>query len=429
LREQDYRKHAIWTSIAQIDNSLASFTPKAQESVRFSDLKRRVDYLKWVLEQSEPALLSGTELTQASNELNSMPQYLASDAGNWAHLSTIESQFSSIFSRLPYPRVQKIFRSDANNIIEELSRKAESVKDKSQSYLDELQVKHASIVESIAAFDEVVGSVRAKIETLEKQFEAKILTFEAEIGASTTEKIAEITTKYADFQSERAGELRTLTDSFLTELNQAKTSLSIFFLEVSDERKSMSQKHSDLQSELKAAGKHTLDKMEAMYSQAGQTALAGGFVDAAKSEKDLYESNSKFAKGLFLVSSGVLALIWAVLVYLGHNDLREILMRLPISLVLFVPAIYFSSLAGKHRRSAVALQSLGLRIKAFDAYLVGAKEADRQKLRTEMASVFFDSERAVGATGAVSENILGKFVDRVGGIVEKAVEKLAPKSE
>lgn len=429
MRDDEYRKHAVWNAIAQIDNSLVSFSQKGQETARYADLKRRIDYLRWVLEQSEPALLSATELTQVSNDLNAMPQYLANDAAGWQHLSTIENQFNGVFSRLPYPRVQKIFRSDANTIIEELSRKAESTKEHSQGLIEEMEGKYASMLEHTKSFNDVASNLRTEIEAQQKQIEAKILTWDAEIGASTTQKIAEITTKYAEFQSEKTGEMRELSDAFLTDVNDAKTKLAALFGEISAERKTMSQKHSDLQGELLAAGKQTLDKIEAMYSQAGQTALAGGFVDAADAERKLYQSNARFAKGLFLLSSSVLAVLWAVLVSLGHNDLREILMRLPISLVLFVPAIYFSSLAAKHRRTAVSLQSLGLRIKAFDAYLVGAKEVDRQKLRTEMATVFFDSERVVGASGVVSETVLGKFVDRVGGAVEKAVEKLSPKSE
>jgi hypothetical protein len=117
-----------------------------------------------------------------------------------------------------------------------------------------------------------------------------------------------------------------------------------------------------LSREQKTKADEVLKEIIGIYEQAGQIALSGGFVEASLDEGTLYKENARWAKLFYVVSALVLAIMWGVLVQKGHDNLGEIVMRLPISIVLLIPAAYFSALAGKHRKTSVGLHSLGLRI-------------------------------------------------------------------
>lgn len=252
----------------------------------------------------------------------------------------------------------------------------------------------------------------------------KIETWNLQVAAEINEKISEMTLKYAEFESLRIGEFRKELEAANLDFLEKRKEISTLKDAMTQDRKSMATDFVAALSGSKTQAKDLVVKIEGIYQQAGQVALSGGFVEAAISEKLLYIANSQVAKWLFLGAAALLATTWGILVYLGHNDLWEILMRVPISIVFFVPGFYFSSLAGKHRKTSVALQSLGLRIKAFDAYLVGAKDSERQKLRADMVSVFFDDTKSLVEGKVKPDTFSNRVVDRLSGVIEKAIEKL-----
>jgi hypothetical protein len=49
---------------------------------------------------------------------------------------------------------------------------------------------------------------------------------------------------------------------------------------------------------------------------------------------------------------------------------------------------------------------------------------ERQKLRAEMVSIFFDDERRETSVKSISDTTIDKIVDRVGSVVEKVAEKI-----
>ena len=80
-------------------------------------------------------------------------------------------------------------------------------------------------------------------------------------------------------------------------------------------------------------------------------------------------------------------------------------------------------MASKHRSIGVGLQSLGLRIAAFDAYIVKSEKEERSKLRGELARTFFEERRKQDALSPDELSLTTKVVDRLSGVVEKAVDK------
>lgn len=237
------------------------------------------------------------------------------------------------------------------------------------------------------------------------------------------ERVSEFGAKFSAFISEKTEELRLQIDALRKDTESSRQLLTTQAKLVADQRETERNIFAQELGKHKGLAADVLKRIEGIYEVAGQTALSGGFVEAAIGENKLYEDNAWYAKLFFILGAIALAVLWAYHLFATPTNLNDVLLRLPISVVLFVPAVYFSRLASKHRLTSVGLQSLGLRIKAFDAYLISAKETERQKLRAEMANVFFDDARDKSGGIEISEPMLAKLTDKISQLIEKVVDK------
>lgn len=70
----------------------------------------------------------------------------------------------------------------------------------------------------------------------------------------------------------------------------------------------------------------------------------------------------------------------------------ELISKLPIAAIFLLPAFYLGNVAQRHKRVSVALRSLGVRVSTFDAYLANIEPTEQQKIKAEMANVFFAAQ-------------------------------------
>ncbi len=412
-----------------MDSLLDGFSTESKSDARFDDIKRKADYLRWTIESSDPLLISDPELHQIRNDLQSLNSHLGSNAGEFQHLATISSIFSGVFARLPYPRIQRIFKSDANNILAEL-------RERKLEFEREMNASLGSIKAAVQGLADSTVSIRSEIKTsadslarLNVQVETKLQNWDSQFSTDTSVRLGELTNAYSAFETERVTELRALLEELRLELTGSRKQLSDLTGEYTRAGTSLKAHFVTEIGDSKNLAQRRLADISSVYDVAAQTALAGGFVEASIKEKKLYTDNAWYAKLFFILGASSLAGLWLYHIFFEPSGLADILMRLPISVALFVPAVYFSSLGGKHLKTSDALQSLGLRIKAFDAYLLTADATQRKLLRAEMANVFFDDARSSQPQGFVSESTIEKISDRVGGIVEKLIERVNLKGD
>jgi hypothetical protein len=424
MLEIDFRSHKFWGTLAQTEASLEAFSPFAKADPRYQDIKRKVEYLRWTLESSDPFLVGDAELLQLRNELQNVFNHLGSDASNFQHLPTIASTFSAIIARFPYPRIQRIFKSEANAVINELKESASVTLDSLKLSADELGNRLAEILEVASKGQAQIKETTDVVASLDSQLAAKMDSWDSQFVNEGRERVSEFNAKFSEFISEKTEELRLQIDALRKDTESSRQAMAVEAKLVSDQRETERRVFAQELGKHKALAASVLKEIEGMYEVAGQTALSGGFVEAAVGEKTLYEDNAWYAKFFFILAAIALAALWAYHLFATPTNLNDVLLRLPISLVFFVPAVYFSRLASKHRLTSVGLQSLGLRIKAFDAYLISAKETERQKLRAEMANVFFDDAREKAGGIEISEPMLSKLTDKISQLTEKVVEKL-----
>lgn len=117
--------NASIASLVDTDNS-----PLAEE------IKGRVEYLLWVIEQSDSALVSRTELNALLPHSQNLTTHLTASPIN---LKSANAELDQYYLRLPYPRFKKIPRSESQRIIEQVQLQAEQSASQTREAIENLQ--------------------------------------------------------------------------------------------------------------------------------------------------------------------------------------------------------------------------------------------------------------------------------------------------
>lgn len=258
--------------------------------------------------------------------------------------------------------------------------------------------------------------------------QAQFEVWEANNTSQITEKLTELSEVFTEAQSERSEAFQNQKNAVSSALANLNDSIKSVHKENTEHQKNAKEALAQAQSELEAKAKDVLGKINGFYEKAGQTALSGDFLSSATAELKSFGRYSFIAALFIIASAGILGWMWFSLAKSDEFQFSELAMRVPVSIIFLFPGLYFASLANQHRKSAIKLRSLGLRIKAFDAYLVNADDPQKKELRKQLATVFFEDsptekEAKTGIFGHHGKNV-GQMVD----VVDKLVDKLPPSS-
>jgi len=446
----DFQNNGVWDAIENARNQFNAFSEAAKEDPRFKELNDMLDYVSWLLETSNCALLTASELQTITQQLNSVTNHLVNNANNWSHYGQVSNAFGAIFNILPYPRIKKIFRSEANDAIEEFVAKvsnlkadiAETTEETKNKIEQEISKLKILVAESKEHFEELMSDANsdqsilqnslAKLESdisalgarIQSQFEA----WDADNRSQITERLSKLSETFSDAQAKRSNEFQELKNDFSTSLKNLKDSITTVYKENAENQKVAKEALQQSQEEYEAQAKEVLDNINGFYEKAGQTVLSGDFLSSGVAESRSFGRYSIIAAVFIIASAGILGWMWFSLAKSDEFQFSELAMRVPVSIIFLFPGLYFASLANQHRKSAIKLRSLGLRIKAFDAYLVNADDPQKKELRKQLATVFFvDSPTEKEAkTGILGHH--GKNVDQMVQVVDKLVDKLPPSS-
>lgn len=424
MQEAEFQSHRFWSVFAEAESALATFSIEARTDTRFLELQRKFEFIRWVLTNSDPLLISEGELQAARNEISSIAANLSNDAGGFQSFPVIVNSLQAIIDRFQYPRVTKLFKSEATTAVAEVREQARTLSSElvlmmrgTQENLQNLHVEINQGQERLRQLDEELRRVSAEVAS-------KLSSIESQSAADIASKMTEFTNQFLDFQRRSNSEIAARIDSARQSLEDRQQAIDDLAKKIREDSSTFKNAFVAELASAKGEAQRILSEIEGIYNIAGQVALSGGFIEAAAIEANLYEKNALWAKWLFGISASILAIIWFLHITIESTGLQDMFLRLPISLVLLIPAVYFSNLAAKHRKSATTLQSLGLRIKAFDAYIVTAKDTEKQRLRGEMVATFFDTERTGAAQQNVTKPIGDETIKSVTAFFEKVLDRL-----
>lgn len=445
-----YRDDAVWGAIENANTQLESFSKDEKDDPRYLEFLDKLAYTKWLLETSNSAYFSANDLQSINNQLNSVHQHLANNANNWQYYEHVSNAFAEIFKILPYPRIKKIFRSEANDAIEEITGKISILKAELSETIGDTEAKIEAEVTKLKSFvgDEIksaktdfeeikteqaelqksLSGVQDEISALDTKMQTQFEVWDADNRSQIAERLSELSETFSDAQAKRSDEFQDLKNAFSSSLVNLNDSIKTVHKENAENQKVAKKALQQSQEEYEAQAKEVLDNINGFYEKAGQTVLSGDFLSSGVAESRSFGRYSIIAAFFIIASAGILGWMWFSLAKSEEFQFSELAMRVPVSIIFLFPGLYFASLANQHRKSAIKLRSLGLRIKAFDAYLVNADDPQKKELRKQLATVFFvDSPTEKEAkTGILGHH--GKNVDQMVQVVDKLVDKLPPSS-
>lgn len=262
------------------------------------------------------------------------------------------------------------------------------------------------------------------IATIEATLATHVSRIESDVDPATTARISEIMSTFSTDQDTRRSEFQILEDQIEAALKKTKAETDEL---VSENTKTIELLDKALEGErakFTEKANSIVDDLSGLYEAAGQTALAAGFAGSAEAERKSFELYSWIAIGIFGLSAIVMGILWYVLAKQPDFKFIELLQRVPVAAVFLIPGFYVASLGNRHRKSAVKLRSLSLRIKAFDAFVANLAEPKRVELRTAMMKEFFEEKFDDEKSNTPMFGFGGKQFDSLIGILEKAIEKL-----
>jgi hypothetical protein len=421
LLDIDFKKHAIWATIEGLENTLVAFALEKKTDPKFSEYVEKLGYLRWVLESSNSSYFSPSELTQLNAELQQIKNHTAD---NFGHYPTIETWYSNIFTRMPYPRLKKIFRSEANDAIESFTATVSTIRAELDEALKSSNARLEANRADLLEVNEQTKAVQKDVVTLEATLATHVSRLEAEVDAAATAKISEIMSTFSTDQDTRRSEFQILEDQIEAALKKTNAETDALVIENTKTIERLEKALESERAKFTEKANSIVDDLSGLYEAAGQTALAAGFAGSAEAERKSFELYSWIAIGIFGLSAIVMGILWYVLAKQPDFKFIELLQRVPVAAVFLVPGFYVASLGNRHRKSAVKLRSLSLRIKAFDAFVANLDEPKRVELRTAMMKEFFEEKFDDEKSNTPMFGFGGKQFDSLIGILEKSIEKL-----
>jgi uncharacterized protein YihD (DUF1040 family) len=207
-----YNGHPVWNSIVSIRTAFEGFSETTKGLEAYDGNYKKIDYLEWILRQSDPAYISESDMNAINSELVNIQSYAGGSAANGGHFSHIENLFSSIFQRFPYPRIKKIFRSEANAILEEISTEAEELKQAVAAQQSSFKDEISSLNEMIRLQNEEFSRLKGEADKMEALFATRENAWESKVETGFQEKLAEWTSEISDYKGKRDEEVRAEID-------------------------------------------------------------------------------------------------------------------------------------------------------------------------------------------------------------------------
>ena len=428
MLRQDFEGHLVWQSITNVESALDSFSNSAQSDPKFSDLSKKITFVRWTLEHSDPFLFSTNELNSIHQHLTQIVNHTPNNANNWAHFPQIESFFAQVFLIAPYARIQKIFKSDTNAFFEECESKVSKLKADADTQISELVDEVAELKQLLSESVTSSEAINSDLEASEERIKAQFENWETQLDTDIKEKLGELQEKFSDGQTKRREEHEAQLNEIAKSLREAQsntdTTTSVNKKQIADAKNALAEAHDIAVDE----ANEVLGKLKRIYGIAGETALASDFIKTAKSEGTAYLWLTLVASVFYIAIPASFAYLWITYIDVTEFRFTDLLSRLPISAVFLAPAIYFGNLAQKHRRVSVALRSLGIRIAAFDAYLANFSDAEKNVEKQKMTEVFFDAKISSERTRSTDTKEVGKALDQLMQPLGKFFEIIGKKS-
>ncbi|PNH83270.1 hypothetical protein [Vibrio diazotrophicus] len=404
-----FNSHAltgVWASLIQLIQD-KGLDEDASENVvvDIARLRKVVSYLNGIYESIDPEVTPFNHLTalQQSSQLcineinaykgNKNPGHLV-NANN--HADTLLIQFQQIPA--------SINAASSDNIKKTVSAYSETI----GSYIEKYKNETVQSVESLAN----------RIDVLNKDIEAKEIKL-AELSALIKNVEQTIQKQTTEFNTQYQASEKSRMEKFEKELTAYSTQSEENIEKYSNKSDEQFEKLALKSGRIIEVLTKLQDDASKVYGVTINTLQAGAYSSYANNEERVANRYRIYASILMLLGVAFLVLPEMRLIIKNGNytfDWVKVVGRIPLSLVVFVPAFYFAKESGKHRFNEITNRRRQHIIATLDPYIELMKPENAEELRVHVAKSVFSENLP---SGGAKENDAGNIISQLSNLAKQ----------
>lgn len=382
------KNHRVHNTIKNLKTSLNKIDhDKMDEDIEQERerLSMAIKYVEHSLHSALPYLVDQKSLNTINEELQKVLSNLDSfiQNNNVNHLYNANDEITrAIQSANEIPKIDDYNKEEPLNLIisnflENANNAITSIKEKKKDF----EKRAVELTNHVLALEKDLEGVQNTLKNEQDKITTLSTEYQKQFSQSQEKNIAEF--------AKRLSEAHMNVNSFRQQLDK----------EVKEKTKEVQTVLDEQVDKLTLEADTAVDNIANKDQQATKILESVGikthtFGYAAASRKDGWATFwlRLFATLLMLVAVGIL--IWPALDFVISNskgvfDWKGLLYRIPVSIIVFIPAFYLASEAAKHRKEHVVNKRIELELSALNPYLGLLNDDDTNEIKTNLVTNYF----------------------------------------
>ena len=379
------------TPIAKLKETLEKVQLNDQNTAIYERLKSIIPILENRVNGVGALVCNPSYLNNINSYLASIQNYVNNDISNptSGYFNNIPGQIDNIISQLMYiPESNKLETKQTLNQITGIYKK------RNDDIVEQINKEKTNFANEFALLQQKVDELKAQITTKEHELTNLSDSFKKQF--TEAQNLREVT-----FKTRQDGILQSWDDAGIKYSAQIKASEEDIQKRFNEKYIALENQTKEIISELETRR----DEINKIYGLIGDTVLSGEYKKYADEEHE--KANDLFWVSFWLFCAASAVMVVALIVEMcseGEFSWWTVLTRLPIAVVLLLPAFYTAIEARKRRNQEILLRDFEIKIANVDPYLknIDFVESEREakqnipegsktarELKLELAKEFF----------------------------------------
>lgn len=317
---------------------------------------------------------------------------------NIAHIQNANNHADVILQTL-HQSPASLYSIGSENIKESVSAYADSIGSFINNYTARTEEYTAELESRIKALSEELQDRENKLDKLDSEL--------ATVTQTIQQQTSEFNTQYQSSETSRNEKFDKAYDKYTSDFDKAYEK---FRSESDGNFKSLAERASKI---IEVLVKFQDDAAK-VYGVTINTLHGGAYSSYANEEKNSANWLRRLAALLMLIGVGFLVVPEVVLAFKDEPYVflwEKVLGRLPLSLVVFVPAFYFAKESSKHRNNEVANRRRQHILTTLDPYIELMDEDKAQELKADVAKTIFSETSVSSDSEAETANLISQLAN------------------
>ena len=400
----NFHSHAlvgVWANLLEVIND-ENLIAEASESVveDIARLRKAIAYLNGIFENIDPEITPYNHLASIQKSAQNCLQELNAFSGNKnvGHLTNANTQADLLLVQFQQLPASALAYSN-ENIKESVSAYSETIGSFITKYREETEASVSALSERVKNLESEIEDKENKLNKLNNQIEIVAHTIQAQTTEFNTQYQASESSRVTKFEKELA--------SFENKTNKNIESYS----EKSDkEFKTLAIKAAKIIEVLT----ELQDNASKVYGVTINTLQGGAYSSYANEESKIANIYRRLASALMIIGASFL-IVPEIIQIVNNDDYNldwlRVLGRVPMSLVVFVPAFYFARESGKHRNNEVTNRRRQHILTTLDPYIELMDDDKAEELKMLVAKTIFSEATVSQPSNDETGNIISQLAN------------------